>query len=271
MSKSIFRLAAGAAFISLVAVSTAFAQDFQRTYPLGAGGTVSIHNVSGDVKVIGYDGSMIVVTGVKEGRDRHLVEVDDRSGASSVDVRVRYAEQCNCDASINFEVRVPRGMKYLFDNISSASGDITVSGVMGNVQAKSASGDVTVADVTGAVNASTASGDVRVKNIIGSASAKSASGDIEVEITRLDGAGNMEFASTSGDVKVKMPADLGAEVNMSVFSGSLRTDFPLEIQEREQELGRGRGRGRSAQGRVGDGSRTLRLSSLSGNVILTRS
>src|ERR1051326_8509423 len=216
MNKSIFRLAVVAAFMSLLAVGTALAQDFQRTYSIGAGGSVSIHNVSGDVKVIGYDGGTIVVTGVKEGRDRDKVEVDDRSSAGSVDVRVHYQEQCNCDASINFQVQVPRGMKYQFGNISSASGDITVSGVMGDVHARSASGDVTVTDVTGAVNASTASGDVKVKNIMGSASAKSASGDVEAEITRLDGGGNMEFSSTSGNVKVKMPGDLGAKINMSV-------------------------------------------------------
>src|SRR5437899_2281428 len=116
MNKSIFRLAVASVFMSLLAVSAAFAQDFQRTYSIGAGGSVNIHNVSGNVKVIGYDGGTIVVTGVKEGRDRQLVEVDDRSGGNSVDVRVHYPEQCNCDASINFQVQVPRGMKYQFDN-----------------------------------------------------------------------------------------------------------------------------------------------------------
>jgi DUF4097 and DUF4098 domain-containing protein YvlB len=267
MSRNIFRLAVASAFISLVGVTTICAQDFQRTYQVGAGGSVSIHNVSGNVKVTGYDGNAIIVTGIKTGRDRELVDVDDRSGAGKVDVRVRYPEQCNCEASINFEVQVPRAVKYQFDNLSSASGDISVNGVLGDVKAKSASGDVSVADVTGAVDASTASGDVSIKNIIGSASGKSASGDVEAEITRLDGGGNMEFASTSGNVKVKMPADLGAVVNMSVLSGSLHSDFPLEIQERE----RGYGRGRSAQGRVGDGTRTLRLSSISGNVSLNRS
>ena len=265
MSKSIFRLAVAAAFISLVAVSTAFAQDFQRTYEIGFGAPISIRSVSGDVKVIGYDGGAIMVTGTKSGRDRHLVEVEDRSTGNSVDVRVHYPEQCNCDASINFEVRVPRGTRYKFENISSASGDITVSGVTGDVQARSASGDVTVTDVTGVVNASTASGDVKVKNIIGAASAKSASGDVEAEITRLDGGGNMEFSSTSGNVKVKLPASLGAEINMSVLSGSIHSDFPLDIQERERA-----GMGRSARGRVGDGSRTLKLSSVSGSVTLTR-
>src|SRR2546422_8361769 len=84
MSKSIFRLAVASAFMSLLAVGTALAQDFQRTYSIGAGGSVNIHNVSGDVKIIGYDGGTIIVTCVKEGRDRDKVEVEDSSGGHSV-------------------------------------------------------------------------------------------------------------------------------------------------------------------------------------------
>jgi len=76
------------------------------------------------------------------------------------------------------------------------------------------------------------------------------------------GAGDMEFASTSGDVRVKLPANLDADVRMSTTSGGLKTDFPLTIEEPE------RGHGRRAAGRVGGGSRNLRLSSTSGSVSL---
>ena len=51
---------------------TAFAQDFVKTYPLGPDGSISITNISGNVKVTGTDGGGVVVMGFKEGRDREM-------------------------------------------------------------------------------------------------------------------------------------------------------------------------------------------------------
>src|SRR5262249_182443 len=116
--------------------------------------------------------------------------------------------------------------------------------------------------VAGAVNAISTSGNVHVGEINGTVSGKSTSGNVEVEITQLNGASDMEFASISGDVQVKLPANLDADVKMSTLTGGLKTDFPLTIEESE------RGPGRRAAGRIGGGSRNLRLSSTSGSVSL---
>jgi DUF4097 and DUF4098 domain-containing protein YvlB len=245
---------------SLLCLNTA-AQDFRKAYELGQGGSINVRNVSGDVTVTSYEGETILVLGFKEGRDRDLVQVEDRSAGNSVDVRARYPENCDCNASIRFEVKVPRG-NYKFDAISSVSGDVEVTGVNGDLRARSTSGNVTVRGVSGAVNASSTSGNVHVGEINGTVSGKSTSGNVEVEIVQLSGAGDMDFASTSGNVRVKLPSNLDAEVRMSTTSGGLKTDFPLNIEEPE------RGSGRRATGRVGAGSRNLKLSSTSGSVSL---
>jgi DUF4097 and DUF4098 domain-containing protein YvlB len=255
------RLAIFSALVCLLLSLNAAAQDFRKSYEIGQGGSISVRNVSGDVTVTGYEGSAVLVLGFKEGRDRDRVWVEDNSAGNNVDVRARYPENCDCNASIRFEVKVPR-VNYKFDPISSVSGDVEVTGVSGELRAKSTSGAVTVRGVTGAVNASSTSGNVHVGEINGTVSGKSTSGNVEVEIAQLSGAGDMEFASTSGNVRVKMPANLDADVRMSTTSGGLKTDFPLTIEEPE------RGPGRRATGRVGGGSRNLRLSSTSGSVSL---
>jgi len=243
---------------------TAMAQDFRKTYELGAGGAINVKNVSGDVSVAGYEGETIQVLGYKEGRDRDQVSIDDTSSAGSINVRVRYPENCNCNASVRFEVKVPRGGNYKFENISSVSGDVEVTGVAGELHAKSVSGNVTVRNVSGPVQAKSVSGNVIVGEINGTATAGSTSGNVEVEIVQLGGAQDMSFSSVSGNVRVKLPGNLDAEVKMSTMSGGLKTDFPLNIEEPE------RGPGRKATGRVGSGSRQLKLSSVSGNVSLLR-
>lgn len=242
---------------------TAMAQDFRKSYEVGQGGSINVRNISGDVIVTAYDGETVLVVGIKEGRDRDRVWVEDNSAGNNVNVRVRYPENCDCDASIRFEVKVPRS-NYKFDAISSVSGDVEVTGVAGDLRAKSVSGNVTVKGITGAVNATSVSGNVHVGENNGAVSGKSTSGNVEVEIVQLAGAGDMEFASVSGNVRVKLPANLDADVRMSTLSGGLKTDFPLNIEEPE------RGPGRRATGRVGGGSRNLKLSTTSGNVSLLR-
>jgi len=255
------RLAIFSALVCLLLSLNVAAQDFRKTYEVGQGGSIKVRNVSGDVIVTGYEGETVLVLGFKEGRDRDLVEVEDNSRGNNVDVRARYPQNCDCNASIRFEVKVPRG-NYKFDAISSTSGDVEVTGVTGDLRASSTSGKVTVRGVTGSVNASSTSGNVYVGEINGTVSGRSTSGNVEVEIAQLSGAGDMEFSSTSGNVNVKLPSNLDADVRMSTTSGRLKTDFPLTMEEPE------RGPSRRATGRVGGGSRNLKLSSTSGNVSL---
>lgn len=243
MKRNVFSLSILSALIALFVSTTAAAQDFQKTYRIGAGSQIRIGNISGDVVVTGYDGDAIVVSGTKKGRDRDQVEIEDKSGANSVDIGVRYPKHCNCEASVRFEVQVPRSINY-DEHFGSVSGDVRVSGL------------------TGRLHASAVSGDVHIKDVSGSVSASSVSGDVNVEIARLEGAEDMKFSTVSGDVSLSMPSSLDADVDMSSFSGSIRTDFPVEV--RAQRFGSRNW----ARGKLGEGSRRLRISTVSGDVSL---
>jgi len=232
------------AIFSLAIASTANAQDFQKTYRLGAGSQVRIAAISGDVTVTAYDGDAILVRATKTGRDRDMVEIEDRSGTANIDLGVRYPKHCNCDASVNFDVQVPRSMNYDFDHISSVSGEVRVTGV------------------TGRLHASGVSGGVHIKDVSGTVSASSVSGDVDVEIARLDGSDDMKFSSVSGGVSVTLPASLDAEVDLSSFSGSIKTDFAVEVRT-ERYSSRS-----SARATLGSGSRHLKMSSISGDLTL---
>ncbi len=262
MKTMLCRLSAVAALLCFASASQVFAQDYQKSYRLNAGNSVSVRNVSGDVKITGYEGDSVTVSAFKEGRDRDRVEVVDESGANSVNLSVEYPRNCDCDASVRFELRVPRGVRLSFNKISTASGNIQLKGVTGQVKVSTASGDVTVEDVAGEINASTASGNVNVRNVSGTVSAQSASGDVRAEIARLEGDGDMKFSTASGNVDVRLPASLDANVHLSTMSGSVKTNFPLEIKERQH------GPGSSAAGQLGSGARKLRISSASGDVSL---
>jgi hypothetical protein len=246
MRRNIVAIALASVMAALIPGIVASAQELHKTYAIGAGGHILIKNVSGDVKVTGYNGGVIMVDAYPVGRDRDLVKVEDLSSGDRIELHVRYPESCNCDAGVNFDVHVPAGLDYNFDRLGSVSGNIEVSSVRGIIRATSVSGNVTVTDVTGTVNAS------------------SVSGNVDAQITRIQGAGEMKFSSVSGNVSVKAPRNADADIEMSSVSGYLETDFPIQVQEAKY------GPGRSARGRVGTGAHSLRVTTVSGKVSLTR-
>ncbi len=246
MKKNVLVIGVAAVLAGMVLVPAGLAQDFQRSYKIPQGGRINIFTVSGSVTVQGYDGTEIEVTGIKTGRDRTSVEIVDRGTPDSVSLGVSYPEHGNSNASVNFQVKVPRSISYNFDEIRSISGNVRLADVTGRVRARSISGSVEVTDIAGIVSAS------------------STSGDVDVYLKRIEGAGDMEFSSISGNVMVRAPASLEAYVSMSTISGNLATDFPIEVQERRYLPGR------SARGRLGAGTCNIRISSVSGRVSLMK-
>lgn len=247
MRKNPLGITVGALAAMVILSVGSLAQDFHRTYKLPANGTIRIRTVSGDVKILGYDGSSIVVEGFKVGRDRDRVEILDMGSADRIDLSERYPESGSNNASVSFQVRVPRSVSYNFGSISSLSGNVSLT------------------DVTGQVRAVSVSGSVEVKNVSGLVSATSTSGNVDVYIKKIEGSGDMRFFSVSGNVAVRAPANLDANVEMNTTSGSLTTDFPLEVHDRRYTPGRW------ARGRLGTGACSIRIISVSGRVSLIRS
>jgi len=235
--------------IALVAASVSVsAQDFQKSYKIPAGGQVRVGNVSGDVSVSGYDGDVIIVKGTKTGADSSLLEIEDRSTDGRVDITVKYPKgHHNNEASVDFDVQVPRSMAFNFEGIGSVSGDVAIK------------------DVSGKIHASSVSGDVHISGVKGSVSASSVSGDVNVEISGLEGIDDMKFSAVSGDVNVTLPATLDAEVDMSTLSGDIDTNFGIEVKKEQYTPGR------TARAKLGDGSRRVKMSSVSGSVSLKHS
>lgn len=232
--------------LMIALIPAAAAQDLHKSYNVPPGGSVRIQNISGDIKITGYNGGAIMVDAIVNGRDRELLTIEDLSTPNSLELRVKYPERGNTNASVNFEIRVPSSVQYNFERINSVSGGIEVSDARGSFHLNSVSGGITATNVTGIVNA------------------KTVSGSIEVDIQRLEGAGDMQFNSVSGGVAVALPGNLGASIDLSTLSGALTTNFPIQVQEKEY------GPGRSAHGTVGGRADfNLRLNSVSGKISLT--
>ena len=281
MRKTVIGLAALGLWIVL-ALTPSWGQDFQKDYNLAPGGTVSISSVSGDISVSGGNVATLSVRAIREGRDKDAVEIVDESTPDHVSLKVRYPKDGgNYQASVRFMVQVPNGSRYKYDKLTTASGNIEVSNVAGELMANTASGDVTIGQFQGNVTVNAASGDLKISNIQGDVQANSASGDVEIlgaagmvsaktasgdvkaELTRVDGSGEMKFASASGDVTVKVPDQLNAQVQLSTGSGEIKSDLPLNVEKME-------GGGKKASASFGAGTVILKMSAASGDIHLVK-
>jgi hypothetical protein len=233
-----------AGFAVLFTLQLTFGQDFQKKYDLSAGGQILIRNYLGNVKVEGYQGTGIEVKAYKKGPDRDLIQVNDLSVDNRIEILSHFPPFYNGTSTVDFEVRVPSSVEYNFTHLSSFSGNVDVSHVIGRLRAESVRGNVEVKDVVGFVSAS------------------SISGNVSGEISRVRDPSNMTFRSISGNVEVSAPSNLDALVDMSTASGMLKTDFPIDIQERRY------GPGREARGKLGSGKQILWINSQSGRVSL---
>jgi DUF4097 and DUF4098 domain-containing protein YvlB len=104
-------------------------------------------------------------------------------------------------------------------HVRTASGDVSVGKVDGDLTVKSASGDVRARSVAGRVSVTTASGDTSIEAAGGPLALSSASGDLRVGVYSGD---DLEASTMSGDVAVGLVAGRRVKLSASTLSGSVR-------------------------------------------------
>ncbi len=101
-------------------------------------------------------------------------------------------------------------------DLHSASGNIRVDAVRGDISAKSASGNITVDRADGRIGASLASGTFRCDHAGGSLDVGTASGDVRVGRCLGD---EVVVKTVSGDVSLGLPGGIRVDPDISTLSG----------------------------------------------------
>jgi DUF4097 and DUF4098 domain-containing protein YvlB len=94
------------------------------------------------------------------------------------------------------------------------------------------------------------------------ADASTVNGSITARLGSTNWRGDVELTTVNGGITVDLPASASMEVDASTVNGSMSTDFPLTI--------RGKWGPRRMSGTVGQGGRTLSLSTVNGSMQLRR-
>jgi len=224
---------------------------------------LEVENVSGPVRVEGWDGDTIQVHYVKQARGSQALEdfrVEIRTEGDTLKVRPVYASQAGFRfGPVSFDLKVPSTLRQLY--VHNVSGRIEVGDLPGDIAQE-------LEAVSGSIS-SERSGNLRIKSVSGAIdfsfagdklSAKSISGAINGKIRSLSRGGSVEAETVSGSLDLAAFAGLDAELRLSSVSGSISCGFPLQITEQKRNR---------LEGRIGTGAARLAAKSVSGSITLS--
>jgi hypothetical protein len=145
----------------------------------------------------------------------------------------------------------------------TASGEVLARNVSGNAELNCVSGDVTAENVRGDVEAETVSGSVRMTGISGAdvVKGKSMSGSVVYEGS-INSSGRYSLQAHSGRVEMSIPSGSAFDLDASVFSGTIQTDFEVVTSGKLNK--------KSVRGSVNGGGADVMLKTFSGNVYLKK-
>ena len=247
----------------------------------------TVKNINGDLKVTGYDGNEILVTGSKTIRkkrgdldqkiiDEIYLSQEEHEGTIYLyvqapgvkvefkDGRMRHSMNWNRDRwddydevhfEFNIEVKMPKDMMVRASTVNG--GKLIVEDMMNGVDAGNVNGDVVLKEIAGKTNAHTVNGDIEVYF------AKSPTQD-------------SRFNTVNGSMEIYSPKDLGAVVTFESLHGDLYTDFEqvtrLKAQLNKEKDGRGnRYRiGKSTPIQIGDGGPKMEFETVNGSAYIRK-
>ena len=185
----------------------------------------------------GSDGSILLcaiwVDNDTECTENHYSTHNNRRRSSS--------ERNNNDVVIDFEVRLPKGVKV---GVWTVNGGVSVDGATAEVNAGTVNGSVDAFSTGAPVQANTVNGSVRAG------------------MGRLDNDRDLDFSTVNGSVVVEFTGDIDADVDLSTVNGRFQTDWPVTISGRIDP--------RRLRATLGKGGRRIRLSTVNGNVELRK-
>lgn len=185
--------------------------------------------------------------------DRASVEARSISG----DILIREAGGQVIANTVSGDVEISGGKKSV--EAKAVSGDIRVEKIEGDAQLSSVSGDIYATGIKGSVEAEAVSGSIHLKDIsqAKSVSAKSVSGSIDYRGDVMSD-GRYQFNSHSGNVVLVLPASSSFELEAGAFSGTVKTEFPIEIIGEISD--------KQIKGKVGKGGAYIVAKTFSGRV-----
>ena len=230
-------------------------EEFHRSFPLAANGTVSLENFAGTIRITTWERNEIKIDAVKSAYQKErLAEADINIDHNSdvIRIKTKYANEnlswnddesrrYNNPASVSYTLTVPRNAR--LDKIELLNGAAEIEGVMGGIKASSVNAGFTLRGIAGSVDISTVNG------------------RLEAILEAQNEASSVTLSSVNGQMVLTAAANADVQFTAHTVNGEIKNDFGLEVN---------RTVGSYLTGRLGRGSARIELSNVNGGITVKR-
>ena len=269
---------------------------YEKTYQQQPGGQVIIDSDVGDILVSGTDKNEVSISVTARGsqEDLHRFSVSSSQNGSVIRIdgkmKQRYLHMFgNHNFDVQFDVQVPKSSDL---RLGTSGGNIAADEIKGTVEGETSGGDLDLRHLDGKVRMNTSGGNVVLKSSIGdfvlgtsggNMTCEDATGPIHfetsggnIDLRNCDGkvfastsGGNIhailkdnkgvELSTSGGNVSVRLPKSISADVNAEASGGGVDCDFPISGKVREGTL----------HGQINGGGNEIRLETSGGDISIS--
>ena len=259
--------------------------EFNQTYQLAPGTRVEVSSIRGRVEISNTDTTTAEVQIIRTARTRadleyHKIEVEQAGNSLVVRGVQEPEDRRGQNIQVNQQVilKLPRRIDLAVSSVSgslkagdvdgqthvsSISGSAKVGNVGGKLQVTSVSGSLDVGNVGADARVTSISGNVRLGQVNGSLDVTSVSGGLNTTLVSLSPQG-IHIKSVSGSVEIGFKSEINADFNAENVSGEVYLDVPNVTRDSEAKSP-------NVRARIGTGGTPITITSVSGNIRLTRS
>lgn len=236
--------------VALLATGSLFASVTEEetfSYTLDEGGRFSISNVNGSITVTGASGNSVEIIAIKKAdnqKELDEIEIEISHSASEIEVETELGDSNSwysrsTSGQVRYEIILPDSTE--LDSVETVNGDVTISGVSGNVTAESVNGDLDISDLVGDVSLSTVNGSVNAA------------------FAKCEGEQSVKTETVNGRVTITLPENSDVQITADTLNGGINgRDFGLKTDKGFV--------GSDLNGKIGSGSARLNIDTVNGSI-----
>ncbi len=203
-----------------------FADKIHKEFKVSANSFFAVFNISGSIKVAGYDGDKVIIDIERTISSQKKSEVEKAKGEFELgfdqinDSLIAYTSapydtrphngkrnqncQINYNVDLTYTIKVPNSLNLEISTIND--GDLEVTNVVGLIKANNINGKIDILNAQKVYEAHTINGDVTINYLSSPPN-------------------NAKFYTLNGELTVSFPENFSADCQYKSFQGELFTDF----------------------------------------------
>jgi DUF4097 and DUF4098 domain-containing protein YvlB len=210
--------------VAATAGASTLEQTFDRTYDVRPGARLTLDNVNGRVMVTAWDQPRV--------RVRAEQRVESHDGARAKQVMAGLVNVAAADGGLRVHTNYPKNEDGFFAWLAgttvqaSVRYEITVPRSM-NLDVETVNGAVSATNVNGVLRFSTTNGRITIERCTGQLDASTTNGGIAAELLAVTPGRSVRLSTTNGRISVAVPRTLAARVDASTTNGSVSSEIPV--------------------------------------------